>query len=63
MIDCPDHGPVDGLFCLRCKPKAPRNPPLDPRVKAKIDKILGRYPKPIDRELEAERAAIRDEGW
>jgi hypothetical protein len=65
MTDCPKHGPVDGLFCRQCMPKAGRNPPIDPAVKARIDATLrsiGRLANAKrDPEADAERQAIQDE--
>lgn len=61
MIDCPAHGPVDGLFCVKCLPKAAKNPPIPASARAKIDKVLGRHAKPIDRDTQLERTAIQEE--
>ncbi len=63
MIDCPTHGPVDGLFCAKCLPSTAKHPPIPATARAKIDKILGRHANPIDREQQLERAAIQGEGW
>lgn len=63
MIDCPTHGPVDGLFCVKCQPSTPRNPPIPAGAKARIDAILRKAAPKRDREADDERTAIQDEAW
>lgn len=63
MTDCPTHGPVDGLFCPKCLPENPKNPPIPAAAKARIDAILRKAGERRDREAELERAAIQGEGW